>query len=86
MDSTAEWKGQRNNNELEIRTEITQSEKQRENSRVKNKQSLRDFRVYNHIIKIPKDSCHYSSRGEERWSWKVFEETRNENFPNLQNM
>lgn len=37
MDSTAEWKGQRSNNELENRTEITQSEKQRENSRVKNK-------------------------------------------------
>ena len=49
MDSTAEWKGQRNNNELENRTEITQSEKQRENSRVKNNQSLGDFRVYNHI-------------------------------------
>ena len=30
MDSTAEWKGQRNNSELENRTEITQSEKQRE--------------------------------------------------------
>ena len=37
MGSTAEWKGQRNNSELENRTEITQSEKQRENSRVKNK-------------------------------------------------
>ena len=30
MDSTAEWKGQRNNSELENRTEITQSEKQGE--------------------------------------------------------
>lgn len=75
--------GQRNNSELENRTEITQSEKQRENSRVKNKQSLRDFRVYNHIIKIMKDSRHRSSRVGERWRWKVFEEIMNENFPNL---
>lgn len=36
MGSRTEWKGQRNNNVLENRTEITQSEKQREN-RLNNK-------------------------------------------------